>query len=89
MSDLKRKRQSADVVIVGEYIHSRDMKNQHIKFEILKKDCVYSIANFYNIILYSICFRLVKFVKKIFIRLVMSWMTSLKVWMLATGKILN
>ena len=35
------------------------------------------------------CFRLVNFVKKIFIRLVMSWMTSLKVWMLATGKILN
>ena len=25
------------------------MKTQHIKFEILKKDCVYSIATLYNI----------------------------------------
>ena len=65
------------------------MKTQHIKCEILKERLSLFFCDLIQLNLYKICFRLVKFVEKIFIRIVMSGMTSQEVCMFAAGKLVN
>lgn len=75
--------------MIEKTVHSRNMKTQHMKFEILKERLSLFYCNLVHLNFVLNMFSPGQIWNEKFHPFRMSWMTSLKVWIVARGKIVN